>query len=412
MTVETHLHGARPEAAAEPCSGIDLAHRDPTIRPQDDLFGHVNGRWLDDYSIPADRATDGAFRELHDRAEEEVRQIIIVAGSSDPHDPDARRIGDLYSSFLDEDAVERRGVAPLLEELALIDAATGPADLAAVIGRFQRTAVGGAVGLYVDTDSKDSSRYLVHLSQSGLGLPDESYYRDEQHAAILGAYPAHIARMFACALGGFPRRVRRTGRPHRRPGDQAVAAHWDVVRRRDAEATYNLRSFADLSDTAPGFDGPRGWPRWAALRMLSPKSLCASRITSPRSLNCGPVRISRTGGTGRGGGFDPCQVVGADRRLGGRGLRLLRADSERNRADPGALEARGVAGAEPDGRRRRPTVRRPALPPEAKTSMDELVANLREAYRVSISDLSGMTRRPDCGRWRSWTSSPRRSATR
>ena len=85
---------------------------------------------------------------------------------------------------------------PLLDELAAIDAVADPAALAAAIGALQRSGVGGGVGVYVDTDSKDSSRYLVHVSQSGLGLPDESYYRDEQHASILGAYPAHIARMF------------------------------------------------------------------------------------------------------------------------------------------------------------------------------------------------------------------------
>ena len=184
-------------------SGIDLSHIDDTVRPQDDLFGHVNGRWLRDYAIPADRATDGAFRVLYDRAEEQVRELITGAASvSVSGATDEQRIGDLYASFLDEEAVERRGLAPLLEELAQIDSAQDRDSLARVLGRLQRTGVGGGVGLYIDTDSKDSSRYLVHLSQSGLGLPDESYYRDEQHAAILGAYPAHISAMFALVYGG------------------------------------------------------------------------------------------------------------------------------------------------------------------------------------------------------------------
>ena len=80
-----------------------------------------------------------------------------------------------------------------------------------MLGGLQRTGVGGGTGLYVDTDSKDSTRYLLHLSQSGLGLPDESYYRDAQHAEILAAYPGHIARMFALVLGEEPRRA--SGRP-------------------------------------------------------------------------------------------------------------------------------------------------------------------------------------------------------
>ena len=391
MTVETHLHGARPETAAEPGSGIDLAHRDPTIRPQDDLFGHVNGRWLDDYSIPADRATDGAFRELHDRAEEQVRQIIIGAGSSDPHDPDARRIGDLYSSFLDEDAVERRGVAPLFEELALIDAATGPVDLAAVIGRFQRTAVGGAVGLYVDTDSKDSSRYLVHLSQSGLGLPDESYYRDEQHAAILGAYPAHIARMFACALGGSPDEyAERAGRIVALE-TRLAAAHWDVVRRRDAEATYNLRSFADLSDTAPGFD----WAGWVAALGGPAHAFAEVIVRQPDYLTAfaelwagADIADWRDWARWRlihaRSSVLTAALVAEDFDFYGR--ILSGTEQTRERWKRGVSLVQSLMG---DAVGRLYVDRH--FPPEAKTRMDELVANLREAYRVSISDLEWMT---------------------
>ena len=94
-------------------SGIDLAYVDSAVRPQDDLFGHVNGRWLADYEIPADRATDGAFRALFDRAEEQVRDLITQAASNPAPHTDEQRIGDLYASFLDEDTVARVGLAPL-----------------------------------------------------------------------------------------------------------------------------------------------------------------------------------------------------------------------------------------------------------------------------------------------------------
>ncbi|MDT5162102.1 MAG: putative endopeptidase, partial [Mycobacterium sp.] len=184
-------------------SGIDLSHVDSDARPQDDLFGHVNGRWLVEYKIPADRATDGAFRSLYDRAEEQVRDLITgAAAAGAAKNTDEQRIGDLYASFIDEATVSERGVQPLLDELAAIDAAETPDALAEVVGRLQRAGVGGGASAYVDTDSKDSTRYLLHLSQSGLGLPDESYYRDEQHAEILAAYPKHIAAMFALVYGG------------------------------------------------------------------------------------------------------------------------------------------------------------------------------------------------------------------
>ena len=182
-------------------SGLDLSFLDAGARPQDDLFGHVNGRWLAEYEIPPDRATDGAFRSLFDRAEIQVRDLITDASQTGAAaGTDEQRIGDLYASFLDEPAVERRGLQPLLDELTLIDDSADPVDLAAVVGALQRTGVGGGAGVYVDTDSKNSSRYLLHITQSGIGLPDESYYRDQQHAEVLAAYREH----FGIALDRVP----------------------------------------------------------------------------------------------------------------------------------------------------------------------------------------------------------------
>ena len=152
-------------------SGIDLSHVDSDARPQDDLFGYVNGRWLAEYEMPADRATDGAFRSLYDRAEEHVRDLITGAATAAPaKGTDEQRIGDLYASFMDEQKVAERGVQPLLDELATIDRAETPQALAAVLGTLQRTGIGGGTGIYVDTDSKDSTRYLVHLSQSDISF--------------------------------------------------------------------------------------------------------------------------------------------------------------------------------------------------------------------------------------------------
>ena len=382
-------------------SGIDLSHVDPQTRPQDDLFGHVNGRWLADYAIPADRATDGAFRALYDQAEEHVREIITsaegAAGGQERSDSgngsrtDEQRIGDLYASFLDEDAIEARGVAPLLEELALIDAATDPAALAAVVGRFQRSGVGGGVGLYVDTDSKDSTRYLVHLSQSGLGLPDESYYRDEQHASILGAYPAHIARMFALVYGGSPDEyAERAGRIVALE-TKLAAAHWDVVRRRDAEATYNLRTFAEVAEQAPGFD----WVGWVVALGTSPESVAELVVRQPDYLTAFADLWS-------GADFADWQDWARWRLIHARASLLTRELV----AEDFAFYGRTLSGTEEIRERWKRAVSvveslmgdavgrlyvQRHFPPEAKTHMDELVANLLAAYRVSITDLEWMT---------------------
>ncbi|HEY9414494.1 MAG TPA: peptidase M13, partial [Pseudonocardia sp.] len=190
----------QPASAQSRRSGLDLDWIDPDTRPQDDLFGHVNGRWLRTHEIPEDRAQDGAFRALRDRAEDDVRAIIEQA-SGEPGS-DAQKIGDLYRSFMDAQAIEAAGVAPLRPLLDEVANAGDKAALAAVLGRRQREGLASLFGAYVSTDAKDSSRYLVHLSQSGLGLPDESYYRDEANAEIREKYVAHLAKL--AALVGLP----------------------------------------------------------------------------------------------------------------------------------------------------------------------------------------------------------------
>ena len=373
-------------------SGIDLSHMDSAIRPQDDLFGHVNGRWLADYAIPADRATDGAFRLLYDRAEEQVRELITQAAErAGTAATDEQRIGDLYASFLNETAIGHRGLRPLIDEVALIDAAAGPDELAAVIGRLQRSGVGGGIGLYIDTDSKNSTRYLVHLSQSGLGLPDESYYRDDQHAAILGAYPGHIARMFALVFGGQADDY--TGRAARIVALETAlaAAHWDVVRRRDADLSYNLRSFAELSTTAAGFD----WHGWTAALGITPEKIAELVVRQPDYL------IAFTD-LWTGADFADWQDWARWRLIHARAA-VLTDDLV---TEDFAFYGRTLSGTEQIRERWKRAVSlveglmgdavgrlyvQHHFPPQAKARMDTLVANLREAYRVSISDLAWMT---------------------
>ena len=149
----------------------------------------------------------------------------------------------------------------------------------AAVGALQRTGVGGGVGLYIDTDSKNSSRYLVHFSQSGIGLPDESYYRVEQHADVLAAYPDHIAKMFALVFGGAadPADHAETAARIVALESKLAAAHWDVVKRRDADLTYNLRTFAELQTEGAGFD----WGRWITGLGSTPEAVAELVVRQP-----------------------------------------------------------------------------------------------------------------------------------
>jgi len=241
-------------------SGIDTSALDPQVRPQDDLFRHVNGRWLETHEIPADRAMDGAFRALHDRAEEQVRAIITELGKhAGEAGGTAAQVGALYASFMDTERVEALGLDPIADELRAIEAADTREALTAVLGELQRTGGAGAVAYWVDNDAKDPDRYVVFLHQSGLGLPDEAYYREDAYAPIRAAYRPHVARMLG--LSGLSADAADAAAELVVDLETRLAAHhWDVVRDRDADLTYNPMTLAELAGRAPQFD----WRAWAA----------------------------------------------------------------------------------------------------------------------------------------------------
>src|SRR5690606_29634664 len=236
-------------------SGLDLRWVDPATRPQDDLFSHVNGKWLQTHVIPDDRAQDGAFRERYDKAERDVRAIIEQA-AGEPG-TDERKIADLYASFMDVERIEALGTAPLRPLLDEVMTAADKAALAAVLGRRQREASTALFAAFVSTDPKNASRYLVQLEQSGLGLPDESYYREDAYAEIREKYVAHLARL--AELVGLPDPAGLAERVMDLETALA-AASWDRVTNRDAEKTYTLMTLPALQQNAPEFD----WEPWRA----------------------------------------------------------------------------------------------------------------------------------------------------
>ncbi len=157
-------------------SGIDRQFMNPAVRPQDDLFRHFAGTWLDTYEIPADRASDGVSRTLYDIAEVQVREIIETASGAG----EAQKIGDLYKSFMDTDAIKARGITPLAGDLAAIDAITDLASFITTMAQLEMKGIGGIFGAAIYADSMDSSMNIFHIGQGGISLPDEAYYREEQ----------------------------------------------------------------------------------------------------------------------------------------------------------------------------------------------------------------------------------------
>jgi len=250
---------------AVPRSGIDLRYVDRGVRPQDDLYRHLNGRWLDTFELPADQGVYGSFTEVNDATQAQLRALVEAlseassapaarpgAGPAAMPDSDARKLRDLYASFMDEAQLDALGLAPLAEDLAAIDGMTAHSDIPALIARFNRSGVGAPYDLDIDPDPKDSTRYAVTLTQSGTSLPDRDYYwqDDAKFQDVRAQFLTHVARMLAMAGDPSPEQ-------HAAQVLQLETAlaelQWTRVANRDPEKTYNKISIADLERSMPEY---------------------------------------------------------------------------------------------------------------------------------------------------------------
>jgi putative endopeptidase len=368
-------------------SGIAADELDPAIRPQDDLFRHVNGRWMARTPVPADKARYGSFMVLAEEAEKAVRTIIEEAQGAQPGTLE-RKVGDLYASFMDEERVEALGAAPLEPLFGEIDDIADRDALLTAIGRLERRGARGFTALYVDNDPGDPERYLVIVEQAGLGLPDESYYREPAHAETLVAYRGHVERMLA--LAGFDAAADRAARIVAL--ETAIAGHhWDKVRSRDSKATYNLRSWDEWQAATGGVDLAL-WRDGYGI----PESALAEVVLRQPSFHEGVAALLADGALADWQDWLRWSVVRStapylssafvEENFAFYGRTLTGTPELRARWKRGVSIVEGAMG-EAVGA---VYVER-HFAPEAKTAMDELVATLVEAYRRSITELEWMT---------------------
>lgn len=240
---------SQQKGVAVPISGIDLTTIDHTVRPQDDLYQHVNGAWLKATEIPDDRPLEGTFTALRDGSEIAVRDIIEeAAAKGEEASGIERKIGDLYNSFMDEATVEGKGMEPIRARLAEVFATGSTTELIALAGRLFRADVGGLFYIYPAPDAGNPDRVLLYTGQGGLGLPDESYYRDEKFAPIVSAYTEHVEKMFELAGVADPH-----GAAARvvQLETNLASHHWDNVTLRDPQKTYNLKTADEAAALFP-----------------------------------------------------------------------------------------------------------------------------------------------------------------
>ena len=370
-----------------PRSGLALQEFSAEIRPQDDLYRYVNGAWLERTQIPDDKARWGAFHQLHEAAEAHVRAIIEEAQQAEPG-TETRKIGDLYASFLDTAAIAERGLEPLRDQLAAVDAITDVTSLLTTIGGLEREGVPGFIGVFIEPDPGNPGRYVPFLVQGGTTLPDESYYRLPNFAELRIAYRAHIERLLD--LAGVADAAEKA--------DKVVALetelasnHWDNVRSRDAVATYNLRTWGEttalagidlgpwLSAIAPGREDA-----FAEVVLYQPDFIASlGQVLTADNLDAWKAWL-QYGIVHAAAAFLTDEIVAEN--FSFFGTQLTGVPQNRERWKRGVALTQAALG-EAIGR---VYVER-HFPAESKTAMDALVANLIEAYRHSIEGLEWMS---------------------
>jgi putative endopeptidase len=241
--------------------GFDVSGMDRAVDPGDDFYLYTNGGWNARTEIPADQARWGAFNQLLNESEVQVRDVLETAAATPSATGAARQAGDLYASFMDEATIEAKGAAPLTSDLARVTSIRGAQDISALIGWLCRSGGRGAlspVKLRVGVDDRNPDAYSLELGQATLGLPDRDYYLDAKNprfAAARSAYADHVGKMLT--LAGLPGGQEK-GAAVLALETQIAKVMWSREQRRDPDKTYNPTPTAELAQRYPGID-------WAAL---------------------------------------------------------------------------------------------------------------------------------------------------
>ena len=235
-------------------SGIEMSNFDTSVRPQDDIYQYVNGTWLANTEIPADKSNYGSFTELRDMSDERLKSIIDAASTGEEEQSEEMlKVGAFYRSYMNTELIQELGITPLAGELSKIQSVSSYDDLLDLFVQIQKKGVKTPIGISVSQDSKETTRYILYANQSGLGLPDRDYYlkEGERFDTIREKYEEHIANIFT--LAGIDDAKSKAERVMEI--ETGLAEHqWTRVENRDRDKTYNKYDLAGLNELTPNFD--------------------------------------------------------------------------------------------------------------------------------------------------------------
>jgi predicted metalloendopeptidase len=408
------LIGCASAPASTLRSGVDLKYVDHSVRPQDDLYRYLNGKWLDTFQLPADKGTYGSFTFVDDATQEQLRGIVdglvqtqtqtqtqtqaqagagtgagANAADAGHADAEVRKVADLYQSFMDEPRLQALGLKPLQAEFAAVDSIADKSDIPALIAHLNRIGAGAPYDLYVNQDARNSLRYAVIIHQSGLGMPDRDYYLkdDAKLKDARAKYLAHMTKMMGMA------------------GDAESETHaaailnletalaqlqWTRVDNRDPVKTYNKTAIADLPKLMPGYD----WRRY--VRSTDIEGKADSIIVSQPSYFSGLDKLMTMTPLPVWKAYFKWHVLSAaapylskpfvDERFAFRGTVLSGIPENRARWKRGIALLDDAMG-EALGK----LYVQKYFPPENKARMEALVQHLLDAYRRDIDTLDWMS---------------------
>ncbi|HRE45098.1 MAG TPA: M13 family metallopeptidase [Terricaulis sp.] len=383
----TSAAAPRPPAAIG-AFGVDLSGRDLSVAPGDDFYRYANGGWVDRTEIPADRSRWGTFDILRDKADQDARAIIDeLAASSGAAGSNAQKIGDYYNAYLNQDAIDAAGLAPIQGEIDQVNALRTHEQTIRLIAA-PGISLNSPIASYVSLDQRNPDRYCVTLTHGGLGLPEREYYRrtDGQFPAIREAYQAHVERMLGFA---GQTQTARKAREVVQLETRIAELHWPVADRRERDRTYNLLTRAELRALAPRFQwdamlesGGLGSAEDVVVRELSAMAPLANLFVQTPVATWRSYLLFHL--MRNNASLLPREIDDANFDFYGKTLQGQPQQRERWKravdATNGALgEAIGQIYVERH------------FPPAAKAQMLQLVENLRTAYGQRIDQLSWMS---------------------
>lgn len=260
--------------------GVDLGHRDPSVIPANDFYRYVNGHWLDTYQLKPDEKRYGSFIKLHYRAEDQVKAILEeLSQRKPPVGSIERKIADYYRSFMDLEALNAKGIDAIKDQLASIDAIKDTMGLIEAFARAEIDGTNAPIATSVEIDRTNPNRYMLNIIHAGLGLPDRSFYLEESFEKVRKAYQENVATMLGFTGLGSAKSAAAAAAVTQLESEIAKH-HWPRAELRDSDKTNNVQTLKQLETRVPGYP----WRKHLAAARIDLAGLQEVNVYTPSAL--------------------------------------------------------------------------------------------------------------------------------